>query len=372
MKAWLYQDSHMLKKHGTEKTSWSVGWIDPAGKRRCKSCGAGERGRKAADRYRQKIQAELLTGTYEAASRQTWQQFRKHLDAKVLNRLSEGPSQTAAKVALKHFETEIKPVRMAAICTATIDEYITRRLKPDPDSGRVLSKATINKELRYIRAALRHAQRRGYIAKVPDIQFLKAPQKLPTYVPPEHFALIYQSCGTAKWPNDVSNIDAEAWWRGLIVMAYMTGWRIGALISLRWQDVDLDAQTALSRAADNKGKRDQLIPLHPLVIEHLAPLEGSFHPCVFPWSFSRRLIWKQFYRIQEAAGVRDSNGDYYGFHDLRRGFATMNAATMDLFTLQRLMQHQSLETTKLYVAMAHRLRPAIEGLYVPQLAVSGA
>jgi hypothetical protein len=42
MKGWVYEDSHQVKKHGAEKASWSVGWIDPEGKRRCQSCGAGK------------------------------------------------------------------------------------------------------------------------------------------------------------------------------------------------------------------------------------------------------------------------------------------------------------------------------------------
>jgi integrase len=60
-------------------------------------------------------------------------------------------------------------------------------------------------------------------------------------------------------------------------------------------------------------------------------------------------------------------GRCYGFHDLRRGFATQNAAGMDLFQLQALMQHKNLETTKLYVNMANRFTKAVEGLYVPNV-----
>jgi hypothetical protein len=42
--AWIYQDDKQVKKHGAEAASWYVGWYDPEGKRRCKSCGPGERG----------------------------------------------------------------------------------------------------------------------------------------------------------------------------------------------------------------------------------------------------------------------------------------------------------------------------------------
>jgi hypothetical protein len=29
--AWTYQDDKQVKKHGTDKASWYVGWIDPEG-----------------------------------------------------------------------------------------------------------------------------------------------------------------------------------------------------------------------------------------------------------------------------------------------------------------------------------------------------
>lgn len=76
---------------------------------------------------------------------------------------------------------------------------------------------------------------------------------------------------------------AADWWRGLIVMAYMTGWRISELLAVKRTDVDLEKGTALTRAADNKGERDDLIRLHPVVIGHLQRLRG-FDPFMFPWA----------------------------------------------------------------------------------------
>ncbi|HWB10919.1 MAG TPA: tyrosine-type recombinase/integrase [Pirellulales bacterium] len=73
-------------------------------------------------------------------------------------------------------------------------------------------------------------------------------------------------------------------------------------------------------------------------------------------------------RCQSETGRQDR----FGLHDLRRGFATMNAAGMDLFTLQKLMQHKSLETTKLYVNMVDRLKPAVANIFVPDVKVAVA
>jgi hypothetical protein len=54
---------------------------------------------------------------------------------------------------------------------------------------------------------------------------VKEPQRLPRYVTPEHFDLIYtRACDFANLPNDPGQgFSASDWWRGLAVTAYMTG-----------------------------------------------------------------------------------------------------------------------------------------------------
>ena len=151
-----------------------------------------------------------------------------------------------------------------------------------------------------------------------------------------------------------------------LVFAYMTGWRIG---SIRRADADR-RRTAVSRAEDNKGKRDQKIPLHPLVVEHLRNVPG-FNPCFFPWSPNRRLLWEVFQAIQKAAGVTlTGRKDHYAFHDLRRAFATLNADKLTPDALQALMQHKDYSTTQRYINMSRQLNPAVAGLFVPDLKLS--
>jgi hypothetical protein len=152
------------------------------------------------------------------------------------------------------------------------------------------------------------------------------------------------------------------WWRALLVVAHMTGWRIGQILALRWQDVDLEAGTAKTQAEDTKGKRDAIVGLHPMVIEHLRRLR-SFDPCVFPWQRGRRDLWPVFHEIQEAAGLSEP---YYRFHDLRRAFATVNADSMSADALQHLMQHKDYSTTKRYINMAHQVKAAVANLHVPE------
>ena len=265
---------------------------------------------------------------------------------------------------------------MASVRTSTVDDFIAKRRKESGKKrGSLVSPATVNKDLRHLKAAMRKARRWGYVAAVPDFDMEKEPGKLPRYVTPEHFAALYEACRHAKMPADVPNVDTANWWRGLLVFIYMTGWRIGAVLALRREDLSLDEGFALSRHDDNKGKRDAQVPLHPVAVEHLRRLR-HFDVCIFPWNYDRTTLQNEFRRLQQAANINlPCRGSHkhtdachaYGFHDLRRAFATMNADRMTGDALQHLMQHRSYATTQRYINMTRQLNEAVAALHVPDV-----
>jgi integrase len=177
---------------------------------------------------------------------------------------------------------------------------------------------------------------------------------------------MYAAADQMRWPNEFP-FDPADWWRGLLILGYMTGWRIGAMLALRRADVDFEAGTAISRADDNKGKRDQLIPLHPVVLEHLRRL-ASFELVFLPWNKNRHQLYEEFRDLQQKASIKANNPrGQYGFHDLRRAFATLNADKLTPDALQHLMQHKDYQTTQRYINMARQLNPAVQNLFVPDL-----
>jgi integrase len=120
--------------------------------------------------------------------------------------------------------------------------------------------------------------------------------------------------------------------------------------------------------------------LHLVVAEHLRGL-GSFHAEVFPWPHCSSTLYRQMVRIQQAAGIHlDCHEKHdctdachaYGFHDLRRAFATVNAETLSGDALQKLMRHKSYSTTQRYINMADHLNRSVETLHVPEVLRVGA
>jgi integrase len=372
--AWVYQDDKQMKKHGEEKASWYVGWVDPEGKRRCKSCGPGREGKKAAEKLRKKREAELITGTYQSNQRKTWKEFRTEYNGKILPGLSP-KTRLCVVTTLGHFERIIKPARMTALKTQAVDEFIAaRRQEPGLKKGSLLSPASVNHDLRHLKAALAVAVEWGYLTALPKFRMEKVPKELPSYVTGEHFALIYRAADKARLPADLP-CPAADWWRALLVMGYMTGWRIGDMLGLRRDDLDVEEGFAITRAEVNKGKRDEKVKLHPVVVEHLKKVV-SFDPHVLPWNHNRRTLHACLMRLQEAAGIHlPCSEDHehtrychvYGFHDLRRAFATMNADKLTPDALQALMRHKSYQTTQVYINMARQMDAAVAGLHVPEV-----
>jgi integrase len=375
MKAWLFQDHRQKEKLGEDDAPWSVGWYDPDGKKKSKRLGSHS----AAVKYARKIEGQLAAGTYQNVSRKNWEQFVDVYESRVLA-IAEPGTREATQQALTHFARLMKPTTMRAITSGMVSDYVAKRrlekrgrdvvkkLAKGKKEHAQISPATVNKELRALKAVFRKAHRWGYLARVPEFEFLREAEKLPSYVPPEHFTKLYDACEAAKAPSNQPYPPAD-WWRALLVMAYMTGWRIGSLLDLRREDVDLAAATALSRAEHNKGRRDQQIGLHPLVIQHLSKLAG-FSRQLFPWTTDRRQLYNEFRRIQKAAGVKPTGKAAYGFHDLRRSFATMNVDRMEGEALQALMQHRDYKTTQRYINIARQLKPAVANLYVPELKIA--
>jgi hypothetical protein len=108
MGAWIYQKVDQVAKLGEDKASWYVGWYEPDGRRKGKSCGPGFHGKEKAMRLRRKIEAELMTGQYRNQLAKSWADFRTEYDQRILTGLA-AKTRDEANVSLGHFERIVKP-----------------------------------------------------------------------------------------------------------------------------------------------------------------------------------------------------------------------------------------------------------------------
>lgn len=354
-RAWIFQHSREKAKGRSGK--WSVGWYEGRGKR-SKLVGT----KTAARQYAANLESRLNTDQFSGLGRITWRDYQAEYTADCLGRNRPATRQQYA-ATFAHVTRILAPRTLEDFTRQSVARYAMARLGEE-HRGEPISPATVNKELRQIKAALREAAKRKYIAACPPIDLLHEEQKVPTYCPPEHFAKLYDACDAATRPDE-QGFTAPDWWRAYLLCLYTTGWRRNEPLSVPKEALDWERGVIYLDAAAAKSRRGEVVHVPPILLEHLERIK-SFGPMVFPWPHSPKALHDEFWGIQDTAGVKRRDGERYGFHDLRRGFATLNADRVSAEVLQRIMRHKSYTTTQRYID-AGRMMQSPGNLYVPEL-----
>ena len=354
------QMASQVKKHGARNASWLCFWRDLDERQRSKAFGPGTRGKRAAENYAKQGEAEL-TLQIDDPSSVTWQQFRKEFEAS-RHDLSESRT-TFTKATLNQFERICRPKRLDQITAQTLERYAAQR------GTEGLKASTIVAEMTLLKAALNTAKRWRYIQDVPQARRPKVESKVPSFISATEFGMLYAACDQATGPEQIT-ADAGDYWRALLSWLYLTGWRISATLAVRWDQIGDGVVHSL--AEQTKSRREVLLTLHPMIVERLKALEGNGAVGPFAPRLKRDTLAYHFKRMQKTAGIEPrfkDEGQWYGFHDFRRGFATHNYKSLSALELTQVMQHRDLSTTKRYINMAeeHAAAETAAKIFVPDV-----
>lgn len=140
--------------------------------------------------------------------------------------------------------------------------------------------------------------------------------------------------------------------RAIIRLALLTGARKSELLSLRWEDVDLERREI--NLPEPKQGRPHTIPLSEPAVEILSALpRESDNPYVFPGRkegshlTSIRKAWR---KLRERADLEDMT-----FHDLRRTVGSWLAQDgVNLQVVGEVLGHTSQEATRIYARLSSR------------------
>ena len=142
--------------------------------------------------------------------------------------------------------------------------------------------------------------------------------------------------------------------------------------SLRREDLDRDESYAIARHDDNKGNRDDRVPLTGVVIEHLWAI-ASVDAMVFPWPHCERSLRRESERILRAGvgftcpAVKTTSTRPVAARMASTICRGMNAPTLSADALQSLMRHKSYTTTQWYINMTGQPPRAVDNLYAPNV-----
>jgi integrase/recombinase XerD len=142
--------------------------------------------------------------------------------------------------------------------------------------------------------------------------------------------------------------------RVLLKTAYGTGVRVSEMVRLK--TTDIDSQRMSVRVEPGKRNKDRYTLLSPELLLELRAYWAT-HRCD-PWLFpgqgrrgplSRTTAHHIFHKAKACAGITKPGG----IHSLRHAFAThLLEAGTDLYTIQRLLGHNSIQTTLRYFKLS--------------------
>jgi len=211
--------------------------------------------------------------------------------------------------------------------------------------------ASVNRELSSLRTLFRWLRSTGAIDRdiLHAIPSLRAPHRLPAFVPESRMERIVEECETAGG-DFTARRDAL-----IILLLYACGLRLAELVGIDRSDFSFENSTLLIRG---KGDRERLIPLieeiRDKIREHIELIERqnictSGEKALFLTRKGKRISRSAVYRAVRDELTRAGVQGRKSPHVLRHTFAThlMNGGA-DMREIQELMGHASLQTTQIY------------------------
>jgi integrase len=317
-------------------------WHDPfTGQRKSKS--AETTIPAVAEMKRTELEYELNHGLHKEASRMSWEKFRELFEAEYVSGLRLN-TRICYGDTLNQFEKLMNPGRVSAISERTVSAFAAA-LRKLPVRGKTDRRTgTIKTRLRFLRTALRWAAEQKIIPACPRFPRIEEESRLPRPVPVESFERI------------LDKADDDAHLQAYLLCGWLAGLRLSEANALEWEETDESPYVDFARdrivlpAKVAKGKREQWVPLDPVLREALEALPRHGRK-VFHFidertgqPIKRNAISKRIISLARKAGVRLS------MHTLRKGFGCRYAGKVPAQVLQKLMRHANIKTTMDYYA----------------------
>ena len=319
------------RKLTSGKMSYHLRWIDFSnGKWRSRKVGTDH---KRAEREAALLEDKLARGTYHDVRQISWHEFVSDDVAKV-----KGPANRAkTKRALEQFSELCRPVSPGRVTFSMLEAFVIKLGQRCDTAGELIGvePATINFYLRYLRAALNRAIKRGYAASNPFCTSLFLPEedKPPRVISDAEEAAILEAAEA---------LYGLRWWAFVHVALNVGGRNYSELLPLRWDRVTLDGDEPFVHLTNTKAHYDRIIPIHPETVDVLRRLQAQTLKAGGPFIGMHSNLERQWERVKKAAKV----DPVIQMHDLRRTFVTrLIRANVPLPTVQKLAGHKDIKTT---------------------------
>lgn len=326
--------------------------------------------RRGAEEYERQIRQALLDGSYfqtdekrEARKVPTFGEFKDRF--LTYSDVNNKPSTTYAKrwMLRLHLAPFFGGMRLDRVGPAEIETFKAQKL------GEKQSKKSINNMLTALRKMLNLAVEWDELQRAPKVKGFKFKND---FITEEQFLGFEEADRVTK--------AAAPEWRTFIILALKTGLRVGELLALKWEDLDLVAGQLVvrrtlwqSQEGPPKGGRNRTVPLSD---EALAALKAHRHlksAYVFCEPNGRRLTHSRVKDVVPSTCKKALLAKRLTAQGLRHTFAShLVMRGVSLKAVQELLGHESIEMKLRYAHLSPDVkRDAVQSLDAPAASSNG-
>ncbi len=204
------------------------------------------------------------------------------------------------------------------------------------------SKHSAKKERCNLLAIWNYAAKKKFVAEFPQVPVIKAPEPIPTAWTLDEMQAIAKACKMESRKYD--GVNGGDWWFALLSIIYETGERIGAVRSLRWENIRGPWITFTAETRKG-GIKNNITQVSSSTVQALDAIRAPARFEVFPWPYSETYIYRVYRDILTKAGL--DVGRRSMFHKIRRTTATHYSAAGHDAT--KLLGHSSRRITQAYL-----------------------
>jgi integrase len=248
-------------------------------------------------------------------------------------------SFVSIKGYIKVFRESFGGIKLKSLTYDDLRSFRAERLLTPTHQSAQRSIATVNRELAYFRRILNIAERNGWISKNPfscgDTLIHCADEvKRERILTTEEVQRLIDAC-----------THRRAHLKPIIIAALDTGCRLGELLKLQWQDIDLVSSIITIKAFNTKTMRMREVGITTRLNTELESLLNSFPQSKDDLVFGVSEVRKGFHSACKEARLSDLR-----FHDLRHCHATkLDELGFSVPEIAGQLGHTQIQTTMRYV-----------------------
>lgn len=357
----IFKPTVVRNKVPTKAGVWWMAWRCPeTGKQFRVSTGAREKSvaRQIAQEKERNLLLDPLGLVPQLTPNRSWTEFVKEFLHHIKAKNRPGTEYTYA-ISLNHLTDFAKPVLLRDVSVAVLQNFVRHR------SDSQAKPATVNKDLRSIRSAMKWADQRGYF-RCPSFKglFVREDVKVPVVIPGAH---IEAMLGCLENPVIGLKVRPAGWWKVFLNIIYGLGLRRNEAMGLTWNTLDFDRKWITIKSETSKGRRDRQLP----VGEKLLNVLLEWNRCqttrpkptdkILPWEKrSLRQLYSDWKTIITAAGLPEGISYVPKHYRSTCGSELIQNGTPSM-VVKDFLGHSTVTTTeRFYVNTGQSLQAAVD------------